>query len=494
MKHMNASPIHTFKAYDPQREVAVEPEFEVTSSVGVDAAVEGARRCARALARTTGAQRAELLRAIASEIEGAGATLIERAGLETALPQARLEGERGRTLAQLRMFADLIEDGEIFSGPKLAALPDRSPLPRPALALHRRALGPVAVFGASNFPLAFSTAGGDSAAALAAGCPVVFRGHPAHPGTCAIVASAIARALAALDWPAEAFALIQGPSHELGARLVMHESIAAVAFTGSLAGGRALVDLAATRRSPIPVFAEMGSVNPVVVTPDALAARGPEIAAMLAGSIVQGVGQFCTKPGLIFVPEGPASAGFVDTLVAGVQAMGEGIMLTPAIAQNYQSGVAAILDQPGVTGIGGSDEPALVRGTRVKPALAMTTAPAIVEREQLLDEVFGPFALVVEYASLEQAHKALERLPGQLSATIHCQADAWASHAALVELLEERAGRVCFGGVPTGVEVCEAMHHGGPYPATSDARFSSVGTAAIERFVRPVCRQNWPGQ
>ncbi len=430
-------------------------------------------------------RRAAFLRAVGERILALGDALIERANAESALPVARLEGERGRTVAQLRMFADLVDEGSWVDARIDRALPDRKPLPRPDLRRMLVPLGPVAVFGASNFPLAFSVAGGDTASALAAGCPVVVKAHPGHPGTSDLVARAVLEAAVETGMPDGVFSMVHGASHEVGLALVTHPSIAAVGFTGSLAGGRALFDAAARRDEPIPVFAEMGSTNPVFVLPEALESRGEEIARGLAGSVTLGVGQFCTNPGLTILDRSDAAERFLATLGESVSATPAGTMTTDGVRAAYVAGLGAFLATDGVVTVGrGEGEPAA--------AVLSTDAATFARTPSLAHELFGPATLAVRYESRAEMLDFARSLGGQLTATVHGTERDLAEYADLLAVLRRKAGRLVVNGFPTGVEVSPAMHHGGPYPATTDSRATSVGTAAIVRFARPVCFQNFP--
>ncbi|MEN9812840.1 MAG: hypothetical protein RL479_1526 [Verrucomicrobiota bacterium] len=481
----------TFRAVDPAGGAALAPDFHEALPEEADRALERAQVAAVTFAHTTGETRATLLEAIAAGIEELGETLIARAAAETGLPVARLTGERARTCGQLRLFAQLVREGSWVDARLDPALPERKPLPRPDVRRMLRPVGPVVVFGSSNFPLAFSTAGGDTASALAAGCPVVVKAHRAHPGTAELVAGAVARAVVAQGLPPGVFSQLHGEGATLGVRLVRHPATAAVGFTGSQAAGRALHDAAAARPRPIPVFAEMSSLNPVFLLPGALSARGAEIAAGLLASFTLGVGQFCTKPGLVFAVRGEATEAFLAALAAGVRAAPCGTMLTPGIRAAFLANQQRLLAATGVTfWAGGAGEPATERH-EARPVVARTTAETFLAHPELAEEAFGPFTLVVEAQDAAGLAACAGALAGQLTATLHGTAEDLAGAATLRQLLEERAGRLVLNGFPTGVEVCPAMHHGGPYPATTDSRFTSVGTAAILRFARPVCYQGF---
>ena len=424
------------------------------------------------------AERAAFLDAVALAIEGIGDILTETAMRETGLPRPRLEGERGRTTGQLRMFAAELREGRWLDAVIDTALPERSP-PRADLRRMNVALGPVAVFGASNFPLAFSVAGGDTAAAFAGGCPVVVKGHPAHPGTGELVARAIRSAVKASGLPEGVFSYLPGRSNALGSALVAHPSIKAVGFTGSRSGGLALVEIARQRAEPIPVYAEMSSINPVVLMPAALSARAEALGAAFAASLSQGAGQFCTNPGLVIALDGPALDSFVAAASAALGAASPQVMLTPGIRAAYGAGVAA-LDQNAAARRVGSG------------ALFETTAMEFMADKALGAEVFGVASLIVRCTDFVQMAEVIHALEGQLTATLQIDPDDSTAAAPILALLQARAGRVLANGWPTGVEVTHAMVHGGPFPATSDGRTTSVGTLAITRFLRPVCYQDMP--
>ncbi len=479
-----------FSACEPASGKALDPAFAEASAREVDAALALAEGAFSALYVTSGQRRAELLEAIADEIGALGDTLIERAGLETGLPAARLNGERARTTGQLKLLAGYVREGSWVNARLDRADPARQPLPKPDVRSMLRPLGPVVVFSASNFPLAFSVAGGDTASALAAGNPVVVKAHAAHPGTSELVAGAVQRAVRRCAFPDGTFSMLQAAGYEVGIKLVQHPLTRAVAFTGSLSGGRALFDAAAARPEPIPVFAEMGSQNPLLALPEALAARGAEIAAGLHASLTLGVGQFCTNPGLILVLSGAETDAFLAALVERVASTPAGTMLAPRIAQGYRQGVAKASHIAGVSviaqGAAGGD------GCTGSATLLATNARTFLAAPELAHEIFGPCALVVECAGIVELERVVSSLGGQLTASVHATDEELRTHARLFELLERRVGRVIVGGFPTGVEVCHAMQHGGPYPATTDGRFTSVGTNAVQRFVRPVCYQSVP--
>ena len=434
--------------------------------------------------------RAAFLEVIAEQILALGDELLERAMAESGLPLARLTGERGRTVGQLRLFADELRSGGWLGIRVDPPLPERKPLPRSDLRQRKVPLGPVAVFGASNFPLAFSVAGGDTASALAAGCPVVVKGHPAHPGTGDLVAQAIVKAVEACDLPPGVFSLLNGNSNELGGALVAHPLIKAVGFTGSRGGGLALMKIAGERADPIPVYAEMSSINPVVLLPGALAERADKLAKEFVGSLSLGVGQFCTNPGLVIALDGPDLERFVASAALALEGVAPAVMLTPGIHGAYEKGVQRLLDHPTVqTTARGAEATGKHCG---RGALFAVSALDVFKNPDVTHEVFGPSSVVVRCGDETQLLEVLEHLEGQLTATLHLTPQDEALAARLVPVLERKAGRLLANGWPTGVEVSHAMVHGGPFPATSDGRSTSVGTLAIDRFLRPVCYQDFP--
>ncbi|MBB4617124.1 aldehyde dehydrogenase (NADP(+)) [Sphingomonas abaci] len=481
----SATPFHSIDATtgatvgDP---IAVHGLADVESAC---AAAEGAFDTYRATSRE---DRAAFLDRIGEEIIALGDVLIETAMRESGLPRARLEGERGRTVGQLKLFATVLRDGAYLDLRIDPALPDRQPLPRPDLRLRKVPVGPVAVFGASNFPLAFSTAGGDTASALAAGCPVVVKGHPAHPHTGALVAGAIARAVEASGLPAGVFGHLVGPGNDLGAALVRDPRIQAVGFTGSRGGGLALLNLAQAREVPIPVYAEMSSINPVVLLPHALAARGAALGTAFVGSLTMGAGQFCTNPGLLLAIEGEGLDAFVEAARTALTDAPAATMLTQGIHAAYSRGAEALAGHNAVETIArGKVGEGVAQG---QANFFATTADAFLADAALGHEVFGASSLLVRCRDEVEVMAVLRAAEGQLTATLHMDEADMDFAAKLVPLLERKAGRILANGWPTGVEVAHAMVHGGPFPATSDGRTTSVGSMAIDRFVRPVSYQN----
>ncbi|WP_420963541.1 aldehyde dehydrogenase (NADP(+)) [Brucella sp. IR073] len=463
-------------------------EFAVGTPELVARACEAAEDAFWTYGYTSREQRAAFLDAIADEIEARAAAITEIGTQETGLPAGRLEGERGRTTGQLRLFAEHIRKGEYLDRRVDQALPDRKPLPRPEIRLMQRPVGPVAVFGASNFPLAFSTAGGDTAAALAAGCPVVVKGHSAHPGTGEIVAEAILAAIEKTGMPKGVFSLIQGGDRKVGEALVTHPLIKAVGFTGSLAGGRALFNLCAQRPEPIPFFGELGSVNPMFMLPQAVKARASSLGEGWAGSLTLGAGQFCTNPGIAVVIDGPDADNFVNSTRDALEKVAPQTMLTDGIAKAYQDGKARFDSRNSV-------KPVLTTqstGREASPNLYETTGDAFLEDHTLGEEVFGPLGVVVRVRSVDEMVHLAKGLEGQLTVTLHLDAADADDARKLLPVLERKAGRILANGFPTGVEVVDSMVHGGPYPASTNFGATSVGTMSIRRFLRPVSYQNIP--
>ncbi|MBX2894424.1 MAG: aldehyde dehydrogenase (NADP(+)) [Cyclobacteriaceae bacterium] len=438
----------------------------------------------------SGKKKAAFLRAIADEIEALGAALVSTAMRETNLPEARIINERGRTTGHCRMFADLVEEGSWVDARVDTALPNRMPAPKPDMRKMLVPIGPVVVFGAANFPLAYSTAGGDTASALAAGCPVIVKAHPAHLETSKLVAAAIEKAAIKTGMPQGVFQHVHGEGFEIGQALVKHPFTKAVGFTGSLAGGKALFDLANQRPEPIPVFAEMSSINPVILLPETLLRDAAKTASSLAASITLGVGQFCTNPGLIIAIEDEALNSFVHALATEIQKVVPGTMLHQGIADNYSKRLTQTLAQKGVK----TEGQTTTQGNNAQgtPLVASVSADIFLQNPTLSEEVFGPFSLIVKCKNLEELTKVVSRSHGQLTATIIGDEAEINKHKVLINVLIEKAGRLIINGVPTGVEVCPSQMHGGPFPATTDSRFTAVGTDAIKRFVRPVAFQNFP--
>jgi NADP-dependent aldehyde dehydrogenase len=467
----------------------LEPSYHFANPAEVDEAAQLADKAFVSFSQTTGAQRAKFLRQIAENIEALGDTLINRATQETGLPEGRIRTETGRTCGQLRLFAGLVEEGSWVDARIDHADPTRTPIPKPDVRSMLRPLGPVVVFGASNFPLAFSVAGGDTASAFAAGNPVIVKAHHAHPGTSELVGLAVSKAVRECELHEGVFSLLYGAGNEVGTALVKHPLIKAGGFTGSRAGGRALFDVASSRPEPIPFYAEMSSINPVVILPEALRTRGEQLASGLSGSITLGAGQFCTNPGLVLLQTGSDAETFVLRLSELLSATPEQLMLSLGIRSSYQKGVTHRVDQAGVATVMKRSAEA---NCAAAPALFQIDAAGFLANQSLSEEIFGPTTLIVTYESEGELLKLVRSLEGQLTATVHGTDEELTANHELLKALEKKAGRLLFNGFPTGVEVCHAMVHGGPYPATSDGRSTSVGTRAIFRFTRQVCFQSFP--
>jgi alpha-ketoglutaric semialdehyde dehydrogenase len=479
----------TFKAFDPAKNTPLEPSFLSATAADVERAAELAALAAPVLARLSGAARGKFLRAIAANLETKVDDLVARAMQETALPEPRLRGEVARTAGQLRLYAEAAEQGGWLDARIETALPDRKPLPKPDHRSMMRPLGPVVVFGSSNFPFAYSVAGGDTASAFAAGCPVIVKAHPAHPGTSELTGRLILHAVRDCGLPEGTFSLLFDAGFEIGQALVKHAAIKAAGFTGSVKGGRALTDLGAARPEPIPVYAEMGSVNPVFILPGAIAERSAVMVDGLHASSTLGVGQFCTNPGLIVLQRSPEAEQFVQALAAKLAGTAEGVMLTAGIAKAYAANTAVRAKQAGVK--------VLVQGKTAgacgaTPVWFETDAFGFLGNPSLAAEIFGPSSLVVWCKDRAEMLQVAAHVEGSLTATLHAGAAEAKDQGDLVELLTTKAGRLVFNAYPTGVEVSHAMVHGGPYPATSDGgRTTSVGTRALGRWARPVCYQGF---
>ena len=481
-----------FQALNPATGETLPGDFHDATPSEIDAALTAAAGVADAFRQAPPALRAALLRAIADQIEALGQPLLDRARLETALPLPRLEGERARTTGQARAFADLVEAGHWVDARIDRAQPARQPLPKPDVRSMLRPLGPAVVFGASNFPLAISVAGADTIAALGAGCPVVVKAHPAHPGTSDLVAGAIRKALAGTGLPAAVFHLVHGASHETGAALVRHPATKVVAFTGSLAGGRALADLAAARPGPIPFYGELGSINPVFLLPGALAERAPALAEGFAGSLSLGVGQFCTNPGLVLAPESPGLDAFRSAAAEAIAAIAPATMLHAGIHAAYQSGCSRLAETTQAGPAARSAAEADPAKSQAPCLLFETDAATLLATPSLQEEIFGPASTLVRCRGKQDLLDFAEQLEGSLTATVHGTGEDLAGHADLLAILERKAGRLIVNGFPTGIEVCPSMHHGGPYPASTHSHFTSIGTRTILKFTRPVCYQGFP--
>ncbi|MGH9735554.1 MAG: aldehyde dehydrogenase (NADP(+)) [Candidatus Acidiferrales bacterium] len=479
-----------FRAYNPATGAPLDPEFHSASPDEVDAAARLAAEAFVSYRELSGAAKAEFLNAIAKNIEARTEQLVARAHLETALPKNRLNGETIRTCSQLRTFARVVQEGSWVNARIDRAEPDRKPIPKPDIRSMWLPIGPVVVFAASNFPLAFSVAGGDTASAFAAGNPVIVKAHPAHPGTSQLVGEAIREAVRAQGLPEGTFSLVFDSGIAAGTRLVEHPSVKAVGFTGSGAAGRALMNLAAGRPEPIPFYGEFGSTNPLFLLPGAMAARGAKIAEDLYGSFTLGAGQFCTKPGLVFVGN-DKYGDFVGVLKNKVEAAPTVALLTKGISTTYANEVKRREADRALQCVA-AGTPGENGGYSASVGLYETEVNSFMANERLAHEHFGPSTILVRYSSKQQILDAARKLEGHLTATIHGTEDDLREFAELISILEQKVGRIIFNGFPTGLEVCDAVVHGGPYPATSDGRSTSVGTMAIFRFARPVCYQGFP--
>jgi NADP-dependent aldehyde dehydrogenase len=480
----------TFHAVDPSSGGALSPVFSAAGLPDVEQACALAWSAFHEYRELDPEARARFLETIADRIMDLGDELPERGHQETGLPVARLTGERARTVGQLRLFADELRKGGWLGVRIDPALPDREPLPRPDLRQRKLPLGPVVVFGASNFPLAFSVAGGDTAAALAAGCPVIVKGHSAHPGTSDLVAQAIVAAVRECGLTDGVFSLLNGNAHALGGALVAHPRVKAVGFTGSRRGGLALMKIAADRPEPIPVYAEMSSINPVLLLPRALATRAEALGAGFVASLTLGVGQFCTNPGLLLALDSEDLDRFIGAARAALGAVAPAVMLTAGIHGAYEKGVERLMNHPKVQPL--ARGPEAQGGHCGRGALFAVRGADLLRHPEVMEEVFGASSVIVRCAGEEELVDVLEHLEGQLTATLHLANEDEALASRLIPILERKAGRLIANGWPTGVEVSHAMVHGGPFPATSDGRSTSVGTLAIERFLRPVCYQDFP--
>ncbi len=479
-----------FKTFNPISNEENGQSFYEASTEEINKAVDLAWEAFLSYQDFSGERKSEFLNAIADEIELLGDDLINTYCAESGLPAGRAMGERGRTMFQLRSFAELLKKGDWVEATIDTAIPDRAPIPKPDIRKMMTGLGPVVVFGASNFPLAYSTAGGDTAAALAAGCPVIVKSHPMHAGTGELVASAIIKAAERTGMPKGVFSNLNSSGIEVGVQLVQHPYVKAVGFTGSIRGGRALYDLASKREEPIPVFAEMGSVNPVVFLPEALATRGDSLAKTYAGSVTLGTGQFCTNPGLLFGIKGDALDRFISKLSEEIVLIEPGCMLHPNIIGNYEANKKKALSQPGLALVTEYEQPT---GHNVaRQAVTTVEGDTFLQNPALHQEVFGPFTMVVQCKNKEQLEAIILKLEGQLTGTLIAEGKEVHTYSGIVDALRNRVGRIIFNGVPTGVEVCPSMVHGGPYPASTDSRFTAVGIDSIKRWVRPFSYQDWP--
>ncbi len=480
----------TFKTFNPQLNVENENTFFEATNTEIEEAVMLASAAYKSFSKISGVRKAVFLNAIADEILNLGDALIETYCSETGLPEGRAKGERGRTIGQLKSFAALVEEGSWVDATIDTAQPDRVPMAKPDVRKMLVPLGPIVVFGASNFPLAYSTAGGDTAAALAAGCPVIVKSHPMHAGTGELVASAIIKAAVTTGMPNGVFSNINSSGIEVGTQLVSHPGVKAVGFTGSIKGGRALYDLASNREEPIPVFAEMGSVNPVVMLPSALKNRGVDLGKVYAGSITLGTGQFCTNPGLIFGLKGDGLSDFINTLGEEILKIDPMCMLHPNILGAYNTNKEKAVSQNNTNIVANYSSD--VKDNYAQHGVLTVDGDVFLQNPTLHQEVFGPFSIVVQCDSTEQLETIISNLEGQLTGTVIADNQEEFNYNGVIAALQNRVGRLIFNGVPTGVEVCPSMNHGGPYPASTDSRFTAVGIHSIKRWVRPMSYQDWP--
>ncbi len=482
----------TYQAINPSTGKPLEPPLSKATKTQVELATAVAQRDSLAFAKMPATQRAAFLRECATQIEALGDELLDRITQETGYPRPRGEGERARTCYQLRMFANALDAGEFVDARIDTAQPDRKPLPKPDIRFIQQAIGPVAVFSVSNFPLAYSTAGGDTASALAAGCPVLAKGHLSHPGTGELVAQAIAKAIDICEMPKGIFSFLMGDDAEVGATLVQAAPVKAVGFTGSTTGGMALIKLANARPEPIPVFAEMGSINPIILLPDTLQVNAAAIAKGFVASLTLGTGQFCVNPGLVIAVDGPGLQEFVQAVQAELSNLGAGVMLNERICDAYTRGVSSFTQVSGVEILAQGQANSTGEGYRAQAYLLGTNSENFIAQDSIHEEVFGPASLLVKCKSSEEIPQVLAVLGGQLTGTLHGTQTELTQHPELIDILSRKVGRIVINAFPTGVEVCPSMVHGGPFPASSDSRFTAVGTAAIQRFQRPVCFQNFP--
>ncbi len=480
----------TYRTFNPKLNIENEHIFYEASSEEIETAVQSATAAFEIYRTISGQKKADFLNTIAEEILALDTELIETYTSETGLPEGRALGERGRTVGQLRTFANLVAEGSWVEAAIDTADPGRTPMPKPDLRKMLIPLGPVVVFGASNFPLAYSTAGGDTAAALAAGCPVIVKSHPMHAGTGELIASAIIAAAKKTGMPDGVFSNLNSSGIEVGTQLVQHPNVKAVGFTGSIRGGRALLDLAAKRPEPIPVFAEMGSINPVVILPKAAQTKGEDLAKTYAQSITLGAGQFCTNPGLILGIKSEALDDFIQTLSNEIIAIEPSCMLHPNIVGNYEKNKTNALQQQGL--IKAAEYANELTTNHARQTVTTVEGKTFLENPILHQEVFGPFSMIVQCKDADELVSIVYGLDGQLTGTVLADNEELTTYKDVLDALQNRVGRIIFNGVPTGVEVCPAMLHGGPYPASTDSRFTAVGIHSIKRWVRPFSYQNWP--
>ena len=480
----------TYKTFNPELNTENAIVFTEATAQEIDNAVNLAASAFKEFRAVSGIKKAEFLNAIADEILALDDVLVKTYCSETGLPEGRAKGERGRTIGQLRSFANLVAEGSWVEATIDTAQPNREPMPRSDIRKMLIPLGPVVVFGASNFPLAYSTAGGDTAAALASGCPVIVKSHPMHSGTGALVASAIIKAAEKTGMPNGVFSNLNSSGIEVGQQLVAHPKVKAVGFTGSIKGGRALLDLASKRAEPIPVFAEMGSINPVIILPKALENRQADIAKTYASSITLGTGQFCTNPGLLLGIKSDALTSFINNVSEEITKINPSCMLHPNIKKGYISNKEKVVSQANVTVT--ANYTSDLQNNYAAQAIVTVDGKTFLENPTLHLEVFGPFSMIVQCKNASELETVIASLEGQLTGTVISDANEVTNYSAVIAALQNRVGRIIFNGVPTGVEVCESMVHGGPYPASTDSRFTAVGIGSIKRWVRPFSYQDWP--
>ncbi|CAM4329163.1 aldehyde dehydrogenase (NADP(+)) [Zobellia nedashkovskayae] len=480
----------TYKTFDPKLNLETEWTFYEATKEEINKAVDKAHEAFQTYKNFSGAKKAEFLEAIAEEIEALGDELIQAYCKESGLPEGRAVGERGRTMGQLRAFAQLLKEGSWVEATIDTAQPDRQPMAKTDLRKMLLPIGPIAVFGSSNFPFAFSTAGGDTASALASGCPVIVKSHPMHAGTGELVSSAVIKAAERTSMPDGIFSNLNSSGIEVGQQLVLHPKVKGVGFTGSIKGGTALYKLANERKEPIPVFAEMGSINPVVVLPSALREKGQDWAKQYASSVMMGAGQFCTNPGLILGIKSTSLDVFINALGEEIDKLEPSCMLHPNIYNNYEKGKKELSGQGGADVVAEYEK--AVAPNYAKQKVLTVNGANFLKNSKLHQEVFGPFSIVVRCGDAKEMTEVLNRLEGQLTGTVLGNPEELKTYSSAVDALQGRVGRLIFNGVPTGVEVCPSMQHGGPFPASTDSRFTSVGVSAVKRWVRPVSFQNWP--
>ncbi|AOW21846.1 aldehyde dehydrogenase (NADP(+)) [Urechidicola croceus] len=480
----------TFMAVNPSNGSKLTATFQEATKKDINEAISKANEAFEIYSQKSGNEKAVFLETIADEILQLGDVLIERCCSETGLPAGRITGERGRTMNQLKLFASLLRDGSWVDAKIDTAIPDRQPVPKVDIRSMQKPLGVVGIFGASNFPLAFSVAGGDTASALASGCPIIVKAHPSHPGTCELIAIAINRAIEKSGMPNGVFSMLHGTSVDVGMGIVKHPLVKAIGFTGSFKGGKSLFDTANKRKEPIPVYAEMGSINPVFILSNTLKENQNEIAKGLANSVTLGVGQFCTNPGIVFVNKTKDYSKFIGHLAVNIQEVEANTMLNSGIKNAYESGVNHLKSKNKVTILSQGKENA--EGYRGSAYLFETTAKNFLRKDYFEEEVFGPSTIAIIADSKSELIESAKKLKGHLTASIFGTDKDLKDNIELIKILEQKVGRLMINNFPTGVEVCHSMVHGGPFPATTDSRTTSVGTGAITRFTRPFCYQNFP--